>query len=131
MYDEVVSNVNELLAAINTANGRLDQSTRYRIFLKKGTYQLPYSTTETIHCSNGNDYPSPITKISGAKISFIGEDRDATIITQTLSTDEEYSAADGSGSVFEKISNSDVLQLQSSANDTYFQDLTIKSAIPD
>lgn len=131
MYDEVVSNVNELLAAINNANGRLDQSTRYRIFLKKGTYQLPYSTTETIHCSNGNDYPSPITKISGAKISFIGEDRDATIITQTLSTDEEYSAADGSGSVFEKISNSDVLQLQNSANDTYFQDLTIKSAIPD
>lgn len=130
LYDEVVANVDELVAAINNANKRSVTNTRYRIFLKNGTYKLPQSTTETIHCSNGTDYPSPITKISSSNISFIGESRDGVIVTNTI-TDETYTADDGGGSVYEKIGNSDVLQLQSSVRGTYFQDLTVKSGIGD
>ena len=130
LYDEVVEDADGLLAAIAAADSRSDKNVRYRIFLKNGTYKLPQSTTETIHCSNGNDYPSPITKISSSNISFIGESRDGVIVTNTI-TDETYTADDGGGSVYEKIGNSDVLQLQSSVRGTYFQDLTVKSGIGD
>lgn len=44
-YDVTVSNVDELLAAIKTANTRADQNTRFRIFIKKGTYTIPLSST--------------------------------------------------------------------------------------
>ena len=130
LYDAVVEDADGLLAAIAAADSRSDKNVRYRIFLKNGTYKLPQSTTETIHCSNGNDYPSPITKISSSNISFIGESRDGVIVTNTV-TGETYTADDGGGSVYEKIGNSDVLQLQGSVRGTYFQDLTVKSGIGD
>jgi len=129
-YDVVVSSSEELSAAINEANGRSDKTTRYRIFLKRGTYQLPQSTTETILSENGQTYPSPITYIKASNISFIGEDRDETIITNTI-TDDTYNGSFGTVSVYERIGYSDVLQIQGGVSGTYFQDVTIKSGIGD
>jgi hypothetical protein len=85
-YDKVVATTDELVEAINAANSRSDKTTRYRIFLKKGTYQLPQSTTETFKAEDPaqTTFYSPITYIKASNISFIGEDRDATIITNTI-----------------------------------------------
>ena len=140
-YDAVVSTATELKAAIDEANNRSDKSTRYRIFLKKGEYKLPTGALKHYTHTNSNtsavmwegDLPDPITYISAANISFIGEDRDATIITQDITNDDDmlFSGQWGTAHKYERIGESDVLQLQSSATGIYFQDVTVKSGIND
>lgn len=126
LYDFVVPTDGTLEAAIAAANNREDQTKRYRIFVTKGNYKLPQSTTENFTADDGKTYPSPITKLLASNISIIGEDMSATVVTNTI-TPETYNGA----SVYEKIGVSDVLQIQSAATDTYFQDITIKSGIGD
>ena len=132
-YDAVVSTTEELKAAINAANNRADKSTRFRIFLKKGTYQLPQSETETFQAEDANQttFHSPITYITASNISFIGEDRDATIVTNTITDETFVNSLNQTVSVYERIGKSDVLQIKNGVSNTYFQDVTIKSAIPD
>jgi hypothetical protein len=131
LYDAVVSNADELLAAINAANKRSDTNTRYRIFVKNGTYTLPLSTTETINSDDGNTYPAPYTSITASNISFIGESRDGVTITNDLAGAKTYNGKYGVTSVYDGIGKSDVLQLQGPVRGTYFQDLTVKSGIGD
>lgn len=141
LYDAVVSSVEELSAAINEANNRADKTTRYRIFVKKGTYKMPTGATKHyVHQNNDKtviywegDLPDPITYIKAANISLIGEDRDATVITQDISNDDDMLFTGQFGKVhkYEEINNSAVLQLESTATGMYFQDITIKSGIND
>ncbi len=136
LYDEVVATAEELAAAIKAANERADKTTRYRIFIKKGIYALPSGANKHYTHTNSStgevyfnqDRPDPITYVTGGKISFIGEDRDATIITQAAAN-ETFAGQFGTTSIYDGIGNSDVLQL--SGDDYYFQDLTIKSGIED
>lgn len=139
-YDAVVSTTAELSAAIKEANNRADKTTRYRIFVKKGTYKLPTGDNRhyTHSGSDGTvywegDLPDPITYVRGANISLIGEDRDATIITQDITNDDDmlFQGQFGKAHKYEEIGNSAVLQLESSATGLYFQDITIKSGIND
>ena len=132
-YDKVVATTDELVEAINAANSRSDKTTRYRIFLKKGTYQLPQSTTETFKAEDPaqTTFYSPITYIKASNISFIGEDRDATIITNTIGEETYTNSLGQTVSIYERIGYSDVLQIQSGVSGTYFQDVTIKSGIDD
>lgn len=68
LYDQVVTTADEFLAALEAANTRADKSTRYRIFLYNGTYDL------------GNKC---LTAISGDNISLIGESEDGVVIVNT------------------------------------------------
>lgn len=131
LFDVVVSTTEELSAAINTANTRADKNTRFRIFIKKGVYKLPASETETIPAEDGKTYPNPMTFIKASNISFIGEDRDATIITNTITNETYVNTLGQTVSVYERIGYSDVLQIQNGVSNTYFQDVTIKSGIGD
>ena len=140
-YDAVVSTAAELAAAITEANNRADKTTRYRIFVKKGTYKLPTGANKHYKHTNSDgsvtywegDLPDPITYVKGANISLIGEDRDATIVTQDITNDADMLFEGQFGKVhkYEEIGNSAVLQLESSATGLYFQDITIKSGIND
>lgn len=65
LFDVEVTDADEFLAAIKEANGRSDKSTRYRIFLHNGTYDLGKAT---------------LTNISASNISLIGESEDGVII---------------------------------------------------
>lgn len=128
-YDVTVSNVDELLAAIKTANTRADQNTRFRIFIKKGTYTIPLSST--MKTCNGYEVPECITFITGKNISFIGEDRDATIITNAIPADATFAGEYGTTSKYDGIGNSDVFQISSSASGLYWQDLTVSTGMED
>jgi lysophospholipase L1-like esterase len=140
-YDMIVATVDELVAAISEANSRSDKSTRFRIFVKKGIYKMPVGASKHYKHTNSDgstiywegDLPDPITYITAPNISFIGEDRDATIITQDISNDADmlFNGQFGQAHKYEEINNSAVFQLESSATGTYFQDLTIKSGIND
>lgn len=131
MYDFVVPTDGDIAAAIKAANGRSNKQQRYRIFVMDGTHVLPFSETATIHSDDGNTYASPITYISAPNISFIGESMEGTVITQNIPADATYQGQYGTTSVYDGIGKSDVLQLQSAAQNTYFQDLTVKSGIED
>lgn len=128
-YDVTVSNVDELLAAIKTANTRADQNTRFRIFIKKGTYTIPLSST--MKTCNGYEVPECITFITGKNISFIGEDRDATIITNAIPADATFAGQYGTTSKYDGIGNSDVFQISKNASGLYWQDLTVSTGMED
>jgi hypothetical protein len=129
LYDKVVSNVDELLAAIEEANNRADQTTRFRIFIKKGSYTIPlYSTMKTC---NSYEVPECITFIKGKNISFIGEDRDATVITNGIPANATFAGEYGTTSKYDGIGNSDVFQITSAANGLYWQDLTVETGMED
>lgn len=130
IYEAEVSTVDELLAAIAEAGKRGDMTKRFRIFLHDGTYKLPASTTATKTGSDGIAYPDPTTYLSTPNISFIGESRDGVVITNTL-PNVEHDNGFGPANVLEGIGKGDVLQLTKTATGTYFQHLTIKSAMGD
>lgn len=139
-YDFVVPDDGTLKEAIDAANSRDDKSTRYRIFVKKGEYKLPTGANKHYKHTNNDGYvywegdlPDPITYVTAANISLIGEDRDATIVTQDISNDDDmlFQGQYGPTHKYEEIKNSAVLQLEGSATGMYFQDITIKSGIND
>lgn len=130
LYDVEVRTVDELMAAINTANTRENTSKRFRIFIHNGSYKMPASETMTKVGTDGNSYPDPTVVITSPNISFIGESRDGVVITNTVPTnlvDSKY----GPQNPLEGLGKGDVLSLNNTATGTYFQDLTIKSAMGD
>lgn len=127
LYDAVVDNVDQLLAAISEAQSRSDKNVRYRIFIKNGEYTIPLSST-TKTC-NGYDVPECITFINTSNLSIIGESRDDVIITNGIDPKDTFASTYGTTSKYDGIGNSDVFQL--SGSDYYFQDLTVESGMDD
>lgn len=136
-YDAVVSNVDELVAAFAAAQNRADKNVRFRIFLKKGTYTLPRGANKHYkhtHPDTGatlydGDQPDPITYFNAKNVSVIGEERDATIITNTIPEGDTFEGKYGTASIYEGIGSSDVLQI--SGEGSYWQDVTISTGIGD
>ena len=130
LYDFVVPWDGTIAEAIQAANSRTNTTERFRIFVLDGTYTLPLSTTETINSDDGNTYPSPITNVTAPNISFIGQSMDGAVITNSAGG-PTFAGTYGPTSVYDGIGKSDVLQLQKTATETYFQDITVKSGIND
>ncbi len=125
LYDVVVTTTDELAQAIAEANNRSDKSKRFRIFIHNGEYKLPTHATNTKTGSDNVVYADPTTYITAPNISFIGESRDGVIITNTVP------ASGGGANPLEGIGKGDVLRLEKTATNCYFQHLTIKSAMGD
>ena len=134
MYDAVVDNVDDLLAAINAAQSRSDKNVRYRIFVRNGEYTIPLKGT----MKSGADKPDGsgkfeveecITFINTQNLSLVGESRDGVIITNDIPADATFTSKYGLTSKYDGIGNSDVFQI--SGSDYYFQDLTIETGMQD
>lgn len=130
LYDFIVPDNGSLKDAFAAAAKRTDSAKRFRIFVKKGSYKEAADATATKHSSNGKDYPDPTIYLRTPNVSIIGEDRDATVITNTVPTDEADNGY-GMANALEGIGCGDVLSLQSAAQNTYMQDITFKSAMGD
>ena len=137
-FDAVVSNVEELQAALKAAETRADQNTRFRIFLKNGTYKFPQSTTDKTYNVELKDNSSasytkkdPITYFNASNVSMIGESRDGVIITNTTPAEDTFEGKYGTASIYEGIGNSDVIQIGSRVSGLYWQDLTVKTGLGD
>ncbi|MBD5253972.1 MAG: pectin esterase [Bacteroides sp.] len=122
LYDFVVPTDGKLEDAFAAAEAREDDAARFRIFILNGDYKLPASATATKTGSDGKSYPDPTTYLNTPNVSFIGESVDGVVITNTLPSN---------GSVLEGIGNGDVLRIEKSAKNTYFQNLTMKSSMGD
>lgn len=136
LYDAVVENVDQLVAALAEAQNRADKNVRFRIFLKKGTYTLPQGTADksfAVELGTGGTTTftkkDPITYFNAQNVSMIGEDRDATIITNTIPAEDTFEGKYGTASIYEGIGKSDVFQL--SGSNSYWQDLTVSTGMAD
>lgn len=130
-FDFIVPDNGTLKDAFTAAAKRTDTNKRYRIYVRKGEYKLPADETATKHNDTTNkDYPDPTTYLNTPNVSIIGEDMNATVITNTVPT-EEYNNGYGMANVLEGIEQGDVLDIESSATNTYIQGLTFKSAMGD
>ena len=139
MYDAVVDNVDDLLAAINAAQSRSDKNVRYRIFVKNGEYTIPLKGTMKSGADNPDgsgkfEVEECITFVTTQNLSLIGESRDGVIITNGIDKNETFIYVNSNGkyvktSKYDGIGNSDVFQIAGS--DYYFQDLTIETGMDD
>ena len=127
LYDAVVEDADQLVAAIQQAEARTDKNQRFRIFIKNGDYTLPLSTTKKT--VNGYEVPECITFVRSGNISFIGESRDGVVITNGIDKNETFAGQYGTTSKYDGIGNSDVFQ--TSGTGYYWQDLTVESGMDD
>jgi lysophospholipase L1-like esterase len=128
LYDFIVPDDGSISQALSAANNRADKTTRYRIFIKNGNYV--FDTNGTTTGGDGKTYPDPRSYLKAANTSFIGESMEGVIITNSTPAatwDNGYGAA----CPLEGIGNGDVLIIESSATNSYFQNLTIKTSMGD
>lgn len=137
-FDLIVSNADELAAAIKAANDRADKASRYRIFIKNGNYKLYGSGEEKtveIEYKNGSKtsvkYPNPTTILTGQNVSLIGENYANVTITNNTDDFDTFEGKNGEVCIAEGIGRGDVLQISKDATESYFQGITIKSSMGD
>lgn len=128
LYDFIVGRDGTVSAALSAANARGAANTeRYRIFLPDGKYV--FDTNGTKAGGDGKQYPNPVSELSASSISFIGQSMEGVEITNqtpAATWDNGY----GQACPLEGIGGGDVLQIKKAQN-TYFQDLTIKTSMGD
>lgn len=127
LYDFVVPDDGTFKEAIAAANGRDDKAARFIIFVKKGYYELPYSETEVITNNQGVSRANPITYLNAPNTSIIGEDRDATVVTNLL----EQNTPVGTAYPIEGLHNVTTLYINKGATNVYIQDITLKNGLND
>ncbi len=130
LYDFVVPDNGDFKAAIAAADKRADTGKRFRIFIKKGNYQIPANTKKMVEGTDGKQYPSATTYLSSPNVSIVGEDRDGVVLVNTVPQIYVESKW-GPQCPLEGIGRGDVLYMEPTAKNTYFQDFTMKSGMPD
>ena len=134
LYDFVVPDDGTFKEALMAAAARTDNSQRYRIFVKKGSYVIPANNDNKVDGSDGKQYADPKTSFGSPNVSIIGEDMNETSITNEMPNSLADNPDAGKGGVanpLEGIRTSGVLYLTSGAQNTYFQDIKLWSATAD
>lgn len=127
-YDFVVPRDGSFREALDAANNRADTTLRYRIFVMQGTYVIPTSGTTT--GGDGKEYGDPRCYLKAPNTSIIGEDRDKTVLTNTV-PEPTWNNGFGQANPLEGIGRGDVLIIEKEAHNTYIQDITMKSGMGD
>jgi Pectin methylesterase len=128
LYDFIIPDDGGLREAVAAAANRADKSSRFRIFVKKGSYKVPVTEAATVTGSDGVAYNSVTTVLSASDVSIIGEDMSATVIEN----DVPYALVNGQwgpASPIEGIGKCDLLQI--TGTNTYLEDITLKNGTDD
>ena len=128
MYDFIVPDDGSITEALAAANNRADKATRYRVFIKNGDYV--FDTNGKTTGGDGNEYDDPRSYLKAANTSFIGESMEGVTITN-ITPPATWDNGFGAACPLEGIGKGDVLIIESSATNSYFQNLTIKSSMGD
>lgn len=128
LYDFVVPRDGTFRQALEAANARKDTTERYRIFVMQGEYVIP---TEGVTIGgDGAEYGDPRSYLKAPNVSIIGEDRERTTFVNTVPP-PTWDNGFGQANPLEGIGKGDVLILDTMAHNTYFQDITFRSAMGD
>ena len=128
MYDFIVPDDGTITEALNAANNRAEKNVRYRVFIKNGNHV--FDTNGTTTGGDGKPYPDPRSHLRAPNTSFIGESMEGVTITNqtpAATWDNGYGAA----CPLEGIGKGDVLIIEGTASNSYFQNLTLKSSMGD
>ena len=128
MYDFVVPDDGTIDEALAAANGRADKASRYRVFIKNSTEPYVFHPVGKVTGGDGNEYDNPISVLTAANTSFIGESMEGVTITN-ITPDATWDNNFGPACPLEGIGKGDVLQIKGA--NSYFQNLTIKSSMGD
>lgn len=128
LYDFVVPRDGNFRQALNAANNRKDTTARYRIFVMQGDYKIETEGTTT--GGDGKEYGDPRSYLKVPNTSIIGEDRDNTILTNTV-PEPTWDNGFGKANPLEGIGRGDVLIIEKQGHDTYLQDITMRSGMTD
>ena len=128
MYDFVVPDDGTIDEALAAANGRADKASRYRVFIKNSTEPYVFHPVGKVTGGDGNEYDNPISVLTAANTSFIGESMEGVTITN-ITPDATWDNGFGPACPLEGIGKGDVLQIKGA--NSYFQNLTIKSSMGD
>ena len=127
-YDFIVPDNGTITEALAAANNRENKTARYRVFIKNGNYT--FDTNGTTTGGDGKSYPDPRSYLKAANTSFIGESMEGVVITNQTPA-ATWNNGFGQACPLEGIGNGDVLIIESSATNSYFQNLTIKTSMGD
>ncbi len=130
MYDFVVPTDGSITEALAAANARADKKSRYRIFIMNSDQPYVFDTHGTTKGGDGQSYPDPRSYLKAANTSIIGESMEGVVITN-ITPAATWNNGFGSACPLEGIGNGDVLIIESSATNSYFQNLTIKTSMGD
>jgi hypothetical protein len=128
MYDFIVPDDGTIDEALAAANNRNDKTTRYRVFIKNSDEPYVFHPTGTVEGGDGNTYNNPISVLTAANTSFIGESIEGVVLTN-VTPDATWDNGFGPACPLEGIGKGDVLQIKGA--NSYFQNLTIKTSMGD
>lgn len=128
LYDFVVPRDGSFRQALDAANSRRDTTQRFRIFVMQGDYLIP--THGTTKGGDGNEYGDPRSYLKAPNVSIIGEDRDKTVITNTV-PEPTWDNGFGRANPLEGIGRGDVLIIEKNCHGTYLQDIMMRSGMGD
>jgi hypothetical protein len=128
LYDFIVPDDGSITEALDAANSRADKKVRYRVFIKNGNYVFDANGTTT--GGDGKTYPDPRSYLKAANTSFIGESMEGVVITNQTPA-ATWDNGFGAACPLEGIGKGDVLIIEASATNSYFQNLTLKSSMGD
>ena len=128
LYDFIVPDNGTITEALAAANNRADKTTRYRVFIKNGNYV--FDTNGKITGGDNQEYDDPRSYLKAANTSFIGESMEGVVITNKTPA-ATWDNGFGTACPLEGIGKGDVLIIEGSATNSYFQNLTLKSSMGD
>jgi putative cofactor-binding repeat protein len=129
LYDFIVPTDGTISEALAAANARgTSASDRFRIFILDGSYT--FDTNGTTTGGDGNTYDDPRSYLTAPYVSFIGQSKDGVVITN-ITPEATWDNGYGAACPLEGIGKGDVLIIQSTGHDAYFQNLTMKSSMGD
>ena len=128
LYDFIVPDDGTITEALNAANNRADKTTRYRVFIRNGNYV--FDTNGKTTGGDGKEYDDPRSYLKAPNTSFIGESMEGVVITNQTPA-ATWDNGFGQACPLEGIGKGDVLIIEGSATNSYFQNLTLKSSMGD
>ena len=130
LYDFIVPDDGTIDEALAAANNREDKTVRYRVFIKNSSEPYVFHPEGTVTGGDGNKYDNPISKLTAPNTSFIGESIEGVVLTN-VTPPATWNNGYGNACPLEGIGSGDVLDIEASATDCYFQNLTVKSSMGD
>lgn len=127
-YDFIVPDMGTIDEALAAANSRSDKNKRYRVFIKNNKESYVFHPVGKVIGGDGQEYDNPISVLTAANTSFIGESIEGVVLTN-ITPDATWNNGFGTACPLEGIGKGDVLQIKGA--NCYFQNLTIKTSMGD
>ena len=128
MYDFIVPDMGTIDEALAAANGRQNKSQRYRVFIKNSSEPYVFHPDGKVTGGDGKEYDNPTSVLTAANTSFIGESLEGVVLTNVTPA-ATWDNGFGAACPLEGIGKGDVLQIK--GQNSYFQNLTIKTSMGD